>query len=270
MSKGQHNETLVEEAFTRQSSQFDRLYGQDEIIRYKRERVRQHIESFLQPGSNMLELNAGTGEDTIYFAGKGHRVHATDISSGMMEILQNKARGMQLGNITAEICSFNRLENLALKGPYDHIYSNFGGLNCTGELEKVLFSLDPLLKPGGMLTLVIISRFCLWETALLLKGKFRTATRRWFSKKGRKAHMEDRYFKCWYYSPSYVIRHLPGFQVKRVEGLCTFVPPSYMEGFNNKYPRIYFQLKKMEDLLAKSWPWRSAGDYFIISLKKPV
>jgi cyclopropane fatty-acyl-phospholipid synthase-like methyltransferase len=34
----------------------------------------------------------GTGEDAIYFANKGYRVHATDISTGMLDMLQRKAR----------------------------------------------------------------------------------------------------------------------------------------------------------------------------------
>ena len=40
--------------------------------------------------------------------------------------------------VTSELCSFTELENLKDKGPYDLIFSNFAGLNCTGELEKVL------------------------------------------------------------------------------------------------------------------------------------
>jgi len=53
-------------------------------------------------------------------------------------------------------------------------------------LSKVLDSFDPLLKPGGMVTLVILPKFCLWETLLLFKGKFRTAFRRFFSANDRR------------------------------------------------------------------------------------
>ncbi len=67
------------------------------------------------------------------------------------------------------------------------IFSNFAGLNCTGKLDQVLLSFDPLLKPGGLVTLVLLPPFCVWETALVLKGKFKTAFRRFFSKKGVKS-----------------------------------------------------------------------------------
>ncbi|MGZ5287704.1 MAG: hypothetical protein ACXWB9_10985, partial [Flavisolibacter sp.] len=150
----------------------------------------------------------------------------------------------------------------------DHIYSNFGGLNCTGDLYKVLQSFGALLKPGGRVTLVIINRFCLWETLLAFKGKFRTATRRFFSSKGRKAHIENTWFLCWYYSSAYIRKHLSAFQLLSLEGLCTLVPPSYLEGFSKKHPRLYAYLVKKEEAWKSKWFWRNAGDYFIITMQK--
>ena len=38
---------------------------------------------------SILELNAGTGTDAVWFAERGYRVHATDIAEGM----QDKAEG---------------------------------------------------------------------------------------------------------------------------------------------------------------------------------
>ena len=56
------------------------------------------------------------------------------------------------------------LQTLKNKGPYDCIFSNFAGLNCTDKLDQVLAGFDELLKPGGMVVLVILPRFCLWES----------------------------------------------------------------------------------------------------------
>ena len=258
------------EAFTEQSKIFDKLYGHDAIIQYKRQRVRDHMLACLPLGSKLLELNCGTGEDALYFAGKGFRVHATDLSAGMLRMLKaKKATEEMAARITTECCSFNQLGKLQDQGPYDHIYSNFGGFNCTGTLEKALHSLDPLLKPGGAVTLVIISKFCLWELLLLFRGRFKTAFRRFFSARGRMAHMEGRYFTCWYYSASDVKKFLgPGYSTLRLEGLCSLVPPSYLEGFAGKHPRLFRLLRRMENKYAGRWPWRRWGDYFIISLRK--
>jgi ubiquinone/menaquinone biosynthesis C-methylase UbiE len=263
------NELKAAEAFSRQSTVFDQLYGSDATIQYKRQRVREHILDYLRPGSSMLELNCGSGEDAVFFAQKGFSVHATDISTGMLDVMKEKIKGSPLSQkINIEQCSFTELGSLQNRGPYDHVYSNFGGLNCTDELDTVLHSIDPLLKPSGVATLVIISKFCLWETLLVFKGKFKTAFRRFFSKNGRTAHVEGGFFKCWYYSPAYVKKHLKEFDVLNVEGLCAIVPPSYIEHFAEKRPRLFASLCAKENKLKSKWPWKYTGDYFIISLRK--
>ena len=235
------NEQAVEKAFSKQSVIFDQLYTSNVIIQYKRQRVRDHVTQFIKPNSQVLELNAGTGDDAIWFAQQGHAVHATDVSIGMQETLMAKAKQAFLGTkITTEICSFNDLQNLKSKGPYDLIFSNFAGLNCTGELDKVLRSFASLLKPGGIVTLVILPTFCLWETIMFIRGDFKTAFRRFFSSQGVSANIEGVKFTCWYYNPSYIINHLRGeYDVLSVEGLCTFVPPSYLENFPNKRPALF-------------------------------
>src|SRR5471030_2647025 len=99
------NEEFAAKAFSAQSRVFDKQYGQDEMILYKRRRVREHMEQYLAPGSKILELNAGTGEDAVYFSGKGHSVHATDIAEGMLQELAIKSRNTE-GKISYELCSY--------------------------------------------------------------------------------------------------------------------------------------------------------------------
>ena len=118
------NEQLSAAAFTRQSVAFDEIYAHNTIVRYKRERVRAHIRKYLPVNSNILELNAGTGEDAIYFARESHTVHATDISDGMLNELVAKVKKNNLeGNITSEKCSFTELDSLENKGPFNLIFS---------------------------------------------------------------------------------------------------------------------------------------------------
>ena len=266
------NELKAEEAFTKQSKVFDYLYNDDVIIQYKRQRVRDHILQYEKTNDFMLELNCGTGEDAIFFAQHGFKVHATDISTGMLEELKDKIDKHFLGDkVSVEEISFTELAHLKNQQQFDYVYSNFGGLNCTAQLEKVLHSFDRIVKPGGVVTLVIISKFCLWETLLLFKGKFKTAFRRFFSGKGRKAHVEGSFFRCWYYSPSFIKKRLAsGFEFLSLEGLCTLVPPSYIENFAEKYPKAFTFLKLKENKFKACWPWNRVGDYFIISFRKKI
>lgn len=266
------NEQAAGKAFNKQSEIFDELYSSNLIIQYKRQRVRDHVEQWLNPNSKILELNAGTGEDAIWLAQHGHYVHATDISDGMQKRLIEKVDQSEVrSRISNELCSFTDLQNLSDKGPYDLIFSNFAGLNCTGELDKVLSSFSSLLNPRGIVTLVILPKFCLWETMMFLRGEFRTAFRRFFSSKGVKAHIEGEYFTCWYYNPSYVVKNMEGsFDILSIEGLCTVVPPSYLENFPNRRPALFNWLKEKENKWKARWPWKNIGDYYIISLKKRV
>jgi ubiquinone/menaquinone biosynthesis C-methylase UbiE len=264
------NEQHAEAAFTLQALGFDNLYNGDTIIQYKRQRVRDHLLQYLPAHSSILELNAGTGEDAIFLAQQGHHIHTTDLSAGMQQVLKEKVEANNLqSNISYELCSFTQLEELKSKGPFDVIFSNFAGLNCTNELSKVLAAFDILLKPGGIVTLVVLPKFCLWETLLIFKGKFKTATRRFFSKNGRRAHVQGEYFNCWYYNPSFIISKLKSsFDLLSVEGLCTIVPPSYMEGFAERHSKLFTFLKQKENVLKTKWPWKYVGDYYIISFKK--
>lgn len=264
------SEQAAGKAFSRQSLIFDDIYSSNLIIQYKRERVRDHVMRYLHANSTILELNAGTGEDAVWFAQHGHHIHATDISTGMQERLMEKIKRHNLeSRVTHELCSFTQLEKLANKGPYDLVFSNFAGLNCTGELDLVLRSMSALLKAGGFATLVILPKFCLWESLMFLKGDFKTAGRRFFSRKGVTAHIEGEYFTCWYYDPSYVIKHTKDeFELLSIEGLCTIVPPSYLENFPKRRPSLFNWLKQRENKWSNKWPWRSIGDYYIISLRK--
>ncbi len=265
-----HNEQQVATAFSRQAEVFDIQYSDDAIIRYKRERVRAVLQPLLKQGINVLELNSGTGEDAIWLAQQGCHVHATDIAEGMQEKLRIKVNVAGLDHlVSTEHCSYTHLDKLLEPGPYDVIFSNFAGLNCTGELNKVLDRFYDLLTPGGTAVLVVLPGFCLWESLLVFKGKFRTATRRWFSGKGVPAKVENMPFTCWYYSPGYIKKRLSKhFAVTGLEGLCTLVPPSYISHFAERYPGWFGRLVNLENRWKKSWPWKYWGDYYIISLTK--
>jgi ubiquinone/menaquinone biosynthesis C-methylase UbiE len=266
----QQNERRVARAFDSQSASFDKLFAQNTIVQYKRKRVRDRVLKLLRPGSRILELNSGTGDDAIFFAKHGYDVHATDISEGMQKKLAEKVSALGLDHrISREKCSFTELADLRDPGPYDMIFSNFAGLNCTGDLDRVLGSFDKLLKPEGLVLLVVLPGFCLWETLMLFRGKFKTAFRRFFSSGGRRANIQGVIFTCWYYNPGLVRRLLePQFDMISLEGLCTIVPPSYIDGFAESHPRLFSWLRKWERRLKYRWPFNRIGDYYIIAFRK--
>lgn len=261
------NHAIVSRAFGRQAKVFDHLYDSNPVVDYLRKKIRREVISNLQDGDCILELNAGTGTDAIFFAQKGFRVDATDISERMVERARIKIQNLGLNHmINFKTLNFEYLESLDTT--YDYVYSNFGGLNCTPNLDLVLNSILEKLKPGGHATLVILPPFTFWEKMFLLKGDFKTAFRR--KKRGPSvAHIEGETFNCWYYTPKDLMDRI-GTCVKNesITGLCIFSPPSFMSHFPIKYPKLYRWLIGIDEVVEKLPIFKSSGDYFMISFTK--
>jgi ubiquinone/menaquinone biosynthesis C-methylase UbiE len=257
----------VSAAFSRQSLVFDELDEKNQILAWIRDKVRKHVLSYWKQGEHILELNAGTGLDALFFAQQGFYVHATDNAPGMLAVLSHKVNRLSLGNrVTSQQCSFLELDKI--QGKYDHIFSNFGGLNCTKKLDEVIHSFSSLLKPGGTATLVIMPPICPWEMLLAFKGNFKIAFRR-LKKNGTPSHLEGIYFNSYYYKPSQVKKMFGlGYKLLSIKGLASLVPPPYLENFPSHFPRVFKRLTSMEDTLGGIWPFNKWADHFIITLQK--
>ena len=260
-------EKEVSKAFSRQSPVFDAIDDANSIILWMRDRVRKEVANYMLPQSTVLELNCGTGIDSVYFAKQGHSVLATDNAEGMLNTLNQKIAQNNIQHIETMRCSFNNLENIQER-QFDYVFSNFGGLNCTDKLDKVLTDIDRLLKPGGYFSLVIMPTVCPWEMLMLFKGYFKTAFRR-FKKHGADAHLEGVHFQCYYYNPSYITSRMQGrFQLKSLKALSLTVPPPYIEHFMEKHPKMFKRLARLEDRLCRVAPFNNWGDHYIITMQK--
>ncbi len=254
----------VQEAFSRQSGEFDAIDEANPLIGWVRERVRSECLDLISPGDRLLELNAGTGIDSVFFAEQGVHVLATDQAPGMLTQLRSKQRpGLPL-----DVKALSFLDLGELKGQqFDHIFSNFGGLNCTDRLDQVLREAYQLLRPGGCLHLVIMPRVCLWELAWVFKGQFRRAFRR-LRKGGTMAHLEGVEFPCHYYDPGVVARMVPGLSVRTIKGLSVFVPPPHMQGKAERWPRLLRFSEQLEKALCDLWPFRAWGDHYLLIVQR--
>lgn len=256
-------------AFSKQAPVFDKIDDDNELIIWMRKRIHSEVMRYAKTGDHMLELNCGTGIDALYFASQGIYVMATDNAPGMLEQLERKVQAADLQErISVERCSFNNLESLGTTPQYDYVFSDFGGLNCTNRLDKVLADLDKLLKPGGHFSLVIMPPVCLWEMAMIFRGYFKTAFRR-LRKGGTVAYVEGLPFQCFYYDPGFIVKHLGNrYQLKSLKGLSVLVPPPYIEHFVERHPKLFAMLQHWENKLCDTTPFNRWGDHFIITMQK--
>lgn len=253
------------DAFSRQSPIFDTIDAANPLIGWVRERVREQALRSMKPGDTLLELNAGTGIDSAFFAEQGLKVLATDVSSGMIQQQTLKLRHAT-ATWSAVECSFLDLDRLGDQR-FQHVFSNFGGLNCTDRLDLVLQGIDKRLLPNGTCTLVIMPRFSPWEVLAALKGNFNLAFRRF--RKRTPAQLEGLSFPCYYYAPGYVKHHLgEGYDVIAQRALSLLVPPPHMEGFPTRWPTLFKALCLLENRIVSLPLLRNWGDHFVITLRK--
>lgn len=268
MSAFKEQEQAVSGAFSAQSPKFDAITTTNPMEVIYRDIVRAHVCHYIKPGQRMLELNCGTGLDAVFFAGKGQQVHATDNSEGMLAQLKDKVEAAHLQDqISWQKCSYNQLE-LGEGQKFDHVFSNFGGLNCTDNLESVVKQLDNYLHSGSMVHFVLIAPLCPWEWLTFFKGKFKFAFRR-LRKGGVRSHLEGHYFTTYYYQPGSVKAMFgKGYRLASLRSLGCLMPPTFNDYFPARRPRLFKALKSMELEVNTSWPFNRFGDLFIISLTK--
>jgi SAM-dependent methyltransferase len=257
----------VAEAFSRKGEQYD-AFGQDHpnLIRMRR-KVYAHVLGQLHPGDVMLELNAGTGQDALFFAQQGYRVHATDIAPGMLAQIAGKIERYQVQErLTVQPCSFTELDQV-VGGPYQYVFSNMGGLNCIADLAQVTRQLPALLTPGARVTWVIMPTICLWDLAAALVGDFKTARRR-LSPHGVLAHVEGVHFMTYYFTPQQVIAAFgPAFRLVQLQGLSVFTPTADRKNFARYMPWLFRLLCWLDDKLADDAPFNRWGDFFILTMQ---
>jgi hypothetical protein len=154
--------------------------------------------------------------------------------------------------------------------PFDLIFSNFGGLNCLSpeETRALAGRLHALLRPGGRLFLVYMSRKCLWEQLYhLLKGLPEKARRRLDSGPVA-AKLGGETVEVWYYDPRELagLFH-PHFRQTGLYPIGLFTPPSYLEDFFKRRRRSLGVLAAL-DRLVPFPALANYADHFAIAFRK--
>ncbi len=257
----------VNKAFSKQSLNYDREDADNDILRWMRKLVRNHVSEYLKKGDKILELNAGTGLDALYFVRQGYQVHATDLSDGMVKAIEEKIERHQLAaRFSCEQCSYTELNKIKNRR-FEYVFSNFGGLNCIPDLQEVIKNLPDLLSPGAYITFVIMPPVCLWEMAFMLKGNFGKAFRR-MRKGGVSAHLEGEYFQTYYFSPSEVVKKFgKDFKKVSLQGLASISPPPHSNNFQKKYPSVYKSLTRVDEKMSFVFPFNRWADHFILTMQ---
>lgn len=257
----------VAEAYNRNADKYDEFIEHNPNLQRMRQKVYAHVTALLPQESRILDLACGTGTDAFWFAQHGYTVHGVDISDGMLRRAQDKAGQLGLEDrATFEHLSYTELGKLE-KNQFDCTFSNFGGLNCVSDLKLVADQVRPLLKSDAYVIWALMPPFCLWEFAMLIRGRFRLATRRFPGKST--VYKEGLNYPVYYYRPGQVAQAWGNdFQLESVRALSVITPPATNKDFALKRPRLFELLGKLDDALESKYPFKYWGDFTIVTLKR--
>lgn len=263
----------MQHAFDTIATGYDASFTHSLIGTAQREIVLRYLEKSLlqQVKLNILELNSGTGEDALWFAKIGHKVLATDISEKMIGIIKEKIDVIDLSSqIQTMKLDIREIQKTNFEERFDLIFSNFGGMNCISlnEMKSLPDALTKLLKPNGRLIMVIMPKYCFWETKyFLLKFNLKKAFRR-YSDNGTTAKLNGKELKTFYYIPDQIKKIFKKyFNVITVKPVGFFIPPSYLEKFFESKKRIFNLLKGSENLITNQSYLAGFSDHYLIDFQ---
>jgi SAM-dependent methyltransferase len=257
----------AEGAFNKAAEKYDEQFTNTAIGRLQRNRVwnylQRNVNSTDQP--RVLELNCGTGEDARWFASKGFKVVATDISSQMIEA----ARGKNPAGVEFEICSFAQIADRFLPGSFDIIFSNFGGLNCIpgNEIRLLAEQVSLLLRPNGRFIAVVMSDDCAMEKWYFRRKKMYEQANRRKNTNGVSTTIEGETFTTYYYSPEKFTQMTANvFRVNAQKAVGWAIPPSYTDPFFRTRPTLLKALTLIENTIGNMPVMARRADHFLIDL----
>jgi SAM-dependent methyltransferase len=178
MSVAVESQTVL--AFDSLAAKYDDLFTRSMIGRAQRGAVWDELIDTFEPGSHILELNCGTGEDALFLAQHDVSVLACDASAQMIDTARRRMRSEDPeAPIEFRVLPTELLSKLGREELFDGAFSNFSGLNCVADLHLTAHQLASLVTMGAPVLICLSTRFCILEIAwFVLHGQFRKAFRR--------------------------------------------------------------------------------------------
>ena len=134
----------------------------------------QYIERYLQPGGKILDIGAGTGEYSLYFAQKGYRVCALELAESNIEKFQKRMNGIKsIDLVQGNAVDLSRypddcFDAVLVFGPLYHLHSPQDQQRCIAEAKRVC-------KKEGKLFFAFISNDMVILTELARCSAYLTA-----------------------------------------------------------------------------------------------
>jgi SAM-dependent methyltransferase len=256
-------------AFDNLAPGYDDLFTRSMIGRAQRGAVWEVLSGIFEPGTHILELNCGTGEDALFLARHDMSVVACDGSEGMIRTARERIQDEDPdAPIQFELLPTEHLAQLHAGTLFDGALSNFSGLNCVSNLNQVARDLASMVTARAPVLICLSTRFCLAETLwFLFHANFRKAFRR--TPGVAHAKVSGYTVKVHYPTLREVRRSFsPCFRLRSCTGIGVAVPPSYLEPAIRKYPRLLDLLRRIDMHISHLPLFRVMGDHMLLHFER--
>lgn len=253
------------------AERYDETFTTSTIGKAQRTAVWKELERVFRPGDRVLEIGCGTGVDACFLAERRVTVVACDSSSRMIAVTTQRVKENEKnGLVRPHLLAAENISSLRNAAPFDGAFSNFGALNCVEDLRQFAGDLATLLKPGAIALLCWMGPCCLWEIAwYLAQSKPAKAVRR-FRREGVTARLaEEATVHVNYPSVRLLARTFaPQFRLVSFKGIGVSVPPSYLEAWVNRLPRLFDFSVRADSLLGTCPGIRGFADHILLEFRR--
>jgi len=207
----------------------------------------------------------------LSLASTGVRVIATDISSGMLEVLNRKAEAAGLSKLVSTVkCRASqvasKLTSLGITD-LDGAYSTYGAINTEPNLKSLSKDLHGVLKEGSPLILGVWNKYCIYEIiGYTLRMKPAMAVARLLNPVpvGKSRFCVSSYS----YSLGGIVELVrPFFKFERAYGVEILLPPSNLVKYLPPEPFLG-TLKRIDSALGRITPFNRLGDHFLALFRR--
>jgi SAM-dependent methyltransferase len=138
---------------------YDAQVDGDAHNRVMRDAFRTRVSTLGRMGGTILDFGCGTGMDAAWYAARGHRVVAYDVSSGMVDALRARCPDdVAHGRIVPVAGTLGDLEPvIARHGPAAVVAANFAVLNHFADLGPILRFLASHLRADGVIVASLLN-----------------------------------------------------------------------------------------------------------------
>jgi len=253
------------------AARYDQTFTSSKIGQAQRRSVWEELATTFRPGDRTLEIGCGTGIDACFLAKRGVRVVACDSSSQMIAVATRRIEQNGLQELVQpRVRRAQDIRGLPSEEMFDGAYSNFGALNCLEDLGCLAHDLAEHVKPGGTVLLCWMGPCCLWEVIWYLAHGNRKKAFRRLNRDGVAAKIANgAVVRVHYPSVTFLARTFaPTFRLKSIKGIGVAVPPSYVESWAQRHPRLLQLCERADSLLGKCPGVRVLADHVLVRLQR--